>query len=315
MNLRHMEVFRAVMLTGGVVGAAEVLHVSQPAVSKLLGQIARQTGLTLFERIKGRLIPTPEAHLLHQEIETLWRGVDRVRDVTRSLAQPDTGMLRIAVSASLAPYLVPQAMALLHARYPRLKCRVEVLVAPIMVDALLDRSMDLAIGLLPNDHPNLIVVKRYQCMLACVMRSDHPLAGRKIVRPADLRGHRIITSPESSAYGRSLHRAYGKDAEELHLDVEVRSSTTACWFAQAGVGIAVVDRAAIAGQTFHGLAVRPFSSSERLDIHVIRNRYRPMSVVQRAFCEAFDKVWARTPGLGGRALSRPRARPEASRSP
>ena len=51
MNLRQMEVFRAVMLTGSIRGAAEVLHVSQPAVSKLLAHAARQSRLVLFERV------------------------------------------------------------------------------------------------------------------------------------------------------------------------------------------------------------------------------------------------------------------------
>jgi DNA-binding transcriptional LysR family regulator len=75
--------------------------------------------------------------------------------------------------------------------------------------------------------------------------------------------------------------------------VVVRSSTTACWFAQAGAGIAVVDRAAVAGRTFAGLVVRPFLSRERLEVQIVRNRYRPMSRVHEAFCEAFDNVWKR----------------------
>lgn len=291
MNLRHMEVFRAVMLTGSVNGAAELLHVSQPAVSKLLGHAARQAGLTLFERVKGRLVPTPEAQQLYAEIESLWRGVERVRDVSRALAHPETGTLRLGVSASLASHLAPRAVALLYEQFPLLKSRIEVLVSPIMVDALLDHSADLAIGLLPNAHPNLVTVRSYQCGLACAMHEDHPLAAKASVTPADLRGERVITSPASTPYGQSLLRAYGKAGPQLRLDIEVRSATTACWFAQAGAGVAVIDSAAVAGQSFTGLAVRPFKSSERLEVRIIRNRYRPMSVVQEAFCGAFERVW------------------------
>lgn len=291
MNLRHMEVFRAVMLTGSVNGAAELLHVSQPAVSKLLAHAARQAGLTLFERVKGRLVPTPEAQQLYEEVEHLWRGVERVRDVSRALAQPETGTLRLAVSASLAAWLAPRAVALLYERFPLLKSRIEVLVPSIMVDALLDHSADLAVGLLPNEHPNIVAVKSYPCGLACVMREDHALARRAAITASDLRGQRVITSPAGTPYGRSLQRAYGRSASQLRLDIEVRSATTACWFAQAGAGIAVVDRAAVAGPSLSGLAVRPFRSSERLEVRIIRNRYRPMSVLQKAFCSAFDRAW------------------------
>ena len=296
MNLRHMEVFRAVMLTGGVNGAAELLHISQPAISKLLARAARQSGMKLFERVKGRLVPTPEALALHQEIEKLWRALEHVREVSRGLAHPTTGSLRLAVSASLAPHLAPRAITLLQARFPRLESRIEVLVAPIMVDALLDRSADLAVGLLPNDHPNLVTVASYRCELACAMRADHPLASRPVIRPGDLRGHRVISSPTGTPYGESLRRAYGANADQLQLDIVVRSSTTACWFAQAGAGVAVVDRAAVAGNTFAGLVVRPYRSSERLDVRIIRDRYRPLSVVHQAFCEAFGHAWAEAMG-------------------
>ncbi len=291
MNLRHMEVFRAVMLTGSVNGAAQLLHVSQPAVSKLLANAARRSGLTLFERSKGRLVPTPEALQLYAEVERLWRGVERVRGVTRSLADPQTGTLRLAVTASLAAHLAPRAITLLYARYPRLKINVEVLIAPIMVEALLDESAHLAVGMQPSEHPNLVAVRRYSCGLACAMRADHPLAQQASVAAADLRGHRVIGSPAGTPYGQSLLRAYGRSVGAIAVDIEVRSATTACWFAQAGAGVAVVDRAAVAGQSFRDLVVRPFRSRETLEVQIIRNRHRPLSVMHKAFCEAFDDAW------------------------
>jgi DNA-binding transcriptional LysR family regulator len=291
MNLRQMEVFRAVMLTGGVGGAAQLLHVSQPAISKVLAQAQKQAGFALFERVKGRLLPTPEGQQLHQEIDALWRGVERVRDVSRSLAEPQTGTLRLAVSASLASFLVPRTVAQLCERFPRLKSRMEILIAPIMVDALLDSSVDLGVALQPNEHPNLEPVQAWRCAFACVMPEDHRLARLDTVRPADLRGERIITSDPNTPYGQALMRAYGREAARLNLDLSVRSSTSACWYAQAGAGVAVVDRTVTAGQSFRGLAVRPFQSRERLAVSILRNRYRPMSAVQRAFCEVFDGVW------------------------
>jgi DNA-binding transcriptional LysR family regulator len=291
MNLRQMEVFRAVMLTGGVGGAAELLHVSQPAISKMLAQAARQAEFPLFEKVKGRLVPTPEAQALYAEVDALWRGVERIRDVTRGLAQPRAGTLRLAVSASVAPYLVPRALALLCERFPDIQTHMEILISPIMVDALLDRTADLGIALQPNDHPNLVAVESYRCGFACVMRADHPLARKDELQPSDLRGHRVITSPANTPYGQALRRAYGRELPQLRLDLEVRSSTSACWQARAGGGIAVVDRAAVAGDTFRDLAVRGFRTRERLAVSLLRNRYRPMSALQQAFCSVFDTVW------------------------
>ena len=291
MNLRQMEVFRAVMYSGGVNSAAELLHVSPPAISKVLAQATKASGLVLFERVKGRLIPTPEAQALYKEIDTLWHGVEKVRDTSRELAEGAQTTLRLVCSASLAPYLVSRTVAKLYERFPRLHCRVQVVAPDVINQQLLDRVSHLGIALAPHDHPNLETVKGYQCGLACVMRSDHPLAKKKLIKPDDLAGERVISSPESTPFGQTLRRAFGAAGAKMHRDFECTSSTTACWFAQAGVGIAVVDQVAIAGGLLAGLEVRPFQSSEKLPVRIIRNRYQPMSVAERSFVEAFDGVW------------------------
>lgn len=291
MNLRQMEVFRAVMFAGGVNSAAELLHVSPPAISKVLAQATKASGLILFERVKGRLIPTPEAHKLYAEIDKLWHGVEKVRDTSRELAEGEHTTLRLVCSASLAPYLVSRTVAKLYERFPRLQCRVQVVAPDVINQQLLDRASHLGIVLAPHDNPNLVAVKSYQCGLACVMRSDHPLAKKKLIKPADLIGGRVISSPESTPFGQTLRRAFGAAGEKMHKDFECTSSTTACWFAQAGVGVAVVDQVAIAGGLLAGLEVRPFQSSEKLPVRIIRNRYRPMSVVEKAFLDVFNGVW------------------------
>ena len=291
MNLRQMEVFRAVMLSGGVNSAAQLLHVSPPAVSKVLAQASRASGLVLFERVRGRLIATPEAQQLYSEIDALWHGVEKVRDVTLQLSKPEQATLKLACTSSVAPFLVSRTMARLYQQYPRLQCRLQVVLPDIVNQALLERSFNLGIALAPHEHPNLETVKGYQCGLACVMRGDHPLAARKTIKPADLAGERIIAAPESAPFGQTVRRAFGSVISRMHLDFECASSTTACWFAQAGVGVAVVDRVSIAGGLLAGLEVRPFQSPETLPVRILRNRYRPMSVVERAFVAAFDDVW------------------------
>lgn len=291
MNLRQMEVFRAVMQSGGVNSAANLLHVSPPAISKVLAQAAKASGLVLFERVKGRLIPTPEADQLFEEIDKLWQGVEAVRDISRELRKPAHATLRLVCTASLAPYLVSRSLAQLYQTIPRLQCRVRVVAPDVLNQQLLHRESHLGIALGPHDHPNLETVKSYTCGLACVMRSDHPLAAKRLIRPNDLASERVISSPESTPFGQTLKRAFGTAGARMHKDLDCTSSTTACWFAQAGVGIAVVDQASIAGGLLAGLEVRPFQSSEKLEVRVIRNRYRPMSVAERSFVEAFGTVW------------------------
>ena len=71
LNLRQIESFRSVMLPGSVVGAARLMSVTQPAVSRAVGLLELRIGYKLFERRGRRLVPTPEGEALYREIEPL----------------------------------------------------------------------------------------------------------------------------------------------------------------------------------------------------------------------------------------------------
>ena len=83
MRLRHIEVFHAIMQVGTISGAAQVLHISQPAVTKVLQHAELQLGMPLFERVRGKLYPKPEAHRLFAETEKLNRDLQGIRPPRR----------------------------------------------------------------------------------------------------------------------------------------------------------------------------------------------------------------------------------------
>ena len=78
MNLRQLEAFRAVILGQTVTRAAEMLCISQPAATRLIASLEEDIGFSLFDRIKGRLQPTPEAMTLYQEVQRSLLGVERI---------------------------------------------------------------------------------------------------------------------------------------------------------------------------------------------------------------------------------------------
>lgn len=283
MNLRQIEAFRAVMTAGTVRGAAALLRVSEPSVSKLLSTAERRIGLRLFDRSKGRLVPTPEARALHREVDFLWRRVEHVRDTVRALNNPSAAGLSLSVSPSLAQ-LVPPVINTLYARIPGLNCRVTVVAPGELVTEVAEGAADLGVALAPPGHPGLIEVARYQCGLVCVMPAGHALARRRAVRKADLAGHRLITIERSSGI---LERAFA----DLNVSLELRSGPIACWFVQAGVGVALVDAATVASQSYAGIVARPFTPSPRIEVLVLRNAARPLSRTAEDFCRLFDRAW------------------------
>jgi len=300
-NLRQIEVFRAIMQTGSVKGAAELLHVSPPAVSKLLATAERRSGLRLFERAKGRLIATPEATQLYEQVDRMWAGVERIRVMTEELRNPTAGSLRLAISPSLGATVVPQAATQVSESTPHARLHVDLLIPHLLVQALVDGAADLGLSLSPQDHPSLQVLSRYPCGLVCVMPAGHALARKETVRASDLRDHRVISFPQALLYGVTPQDLYGRYAAQIQTGIEVRSGQTACWFSLAGGGVAIVDATAVAGAAFPGLVVRPYQCRARLELRLLRHRHRPLSKLAETFCATFDQTWNRL--LGGRSRS------------
>ena len=284
MNLRHMEIFRAVMHAGTVRGAAQMLNVSEPAVSKLLALAERRAGLRLFERVKGRIMPTPDARALYAEVEALWKGVERIRATTQSLAKRTASNLWVAGTASLGTHLVPLVAAELYRAIPQLNLKVDMVPPVDVIRELLDGTADIGVALAPPEHPKISVAARYSCALVCVMPGDHPLAKRSTVRRTDLQGERIIS------FARTLG-SLEQTLSGLKLDMAVRSGPLACWFAQAGVGVAIVDAPTVAGGRFAGLVARPLVPSAKVEVLVLHNVERPLSGAAKAFQQIFDDVW------------------------
>ncbi|MFM0007624.1 LysR substrate-binding domain-containing protein [Paraburkholderia dipogonis] len=291
MNLRHLEVFRHVMQTGTVKGAASVLQVSDAAASKLLATAERRMGLVLFERTRGRLVPTPEARRLYEDVEQLWHRVERIEALTKSLSHPTGGTLNLAISPSLGVTVVPQAATRLLALMPELTINVDLLIPHLLLQSLIEGVADVAVSLNPQQHPNLEIVERSRCGLVCVMPSNHPLAARKFVRASDLPGHAVVSFPQALDYGLSDELLFGKYGDAIVRRLNVRSGQTACWFSHAGAGLAIVDAAAVAGRAFADLAIRPYRCEGSLEIVLLRHRDRPLSLAAKQFCDVFPRIW------------------------
>ncbi len=109
-KLRHMEVFRAVMLTGSTSAAARMLFVSQPVVSRTLANIETSLGLPLFERKVGALLPTENARVIFREVDDLYSAAARIDGLVENLKGHRQERISFSSSPALGLRVVPKAI-------------------------------------------------------------------------------------------------------------------------------------------------------------------------------------------------------------
>lgn len=297
MNLRQIEVFRATMLTGSTADAARLLHVSQPGISRMIGHIELQLGLRLFERGKGRLKPTPEAHALYAEVEHVYRGVRRIDERAEALKSGGGLALRVLASPSTLLEIVPRAVASLSADYPDSMIYLESQLVRDMVRLLAIGEADVGISNLPIDHPLLVSEVVGSWSLSCVFQRGHRFEQETSVSISEIVKERLIAFSPDTPQGRLVAEHYPRTLDTGPRRIEVRSGQVACALAEAGAGVAVVDNLTARAWRKDQLSFRPIKRSPRTQVFRVRNPAFPGSVLEDGLVERIRQ--------GFRAMDRP----------
>jgi DNA-binding transcriptional LysR family regulator len=251
MNLRQIEAFRALMLHGSVTAAARALAVSQPAVTRLIRLLEDRAGLRLFAREKGRLVPTREARLLHEELGRVYEGVERVRGVVARLREHGGGEVRMLCALSVAHSLAMERLAGVPRDARDLRLVLDTAPFAPMMEALAARRADVGVAMAAAPVPDLASRVVATLEFALAVPRTHRLAAASAARAADLRGERLVTyRPGSPLFGILRGTPFGEVLDRGA--VEVGSSLLACAAVANGLGVAIAERGLILGPLFQG---------------------------------------------------------------
>ena len=286
MNLRQLEIFRAVMQTGTTRSAAEVLRISQPAVSNILRQFEAQLGFDLFHRTGGRLRPTREAHSLFEGSEGVFTSFDAVQSLSEDLRRGWAGTLTLAVSPSLGHTLIPPAMSEFLVERPRVRINMDTPSNERIVEMLAGGRADLALTITQIEHPAIRTSVLREGQIYCAMPLGHPLTPRKTIHAADLVGERLISFPRESALGMIMNGVFRDADQSQEPTIEVRFAFTALTLVKAGVGVALIDDFTLAYlERPDRLTLRPVETERTVPLVLSRLKSEPLSVLGSAFVE------------------------------
>lgn len=290
MNLRQIEVFRAIMTTGSVSDAARLLHVSVPAVSRVLSLTESRLQFPLFERVKGRLHPTAEARTLFHEVELVYRGVQRIGELTHELADRRQTILNLVSSPSIGQMIIPEAIADFRRGNPDIRINFHCLSHRNLTERLLNRQADLGISILPVDHPNLHTSPIARSRIVCICARRHPLARKKTVEAADLRGESLVSYPLDTPFGSRVERFFAERDEALKVAIEVSSPQNACAMVVAGGGVALVDEFSLHAWPAADFAVLPLGGDPHIVADLAHPRTEPLSQPAEVFLRSLRGV-------------------------
>ncbi|USU13846.1 LysR substrate-binding domain-containing protein [Sphingomonadaceae bacterium OTU29THOMA1] len=259
MNFRQLEIYRAVMLSGSASRASELLSITQPAVSRSIAELEQSVGFGLFDRVRGRLVPTPEGTLFFSDVTASFVGLDTLRAAAARIRDFGSGSIRVASLAALGSTLVPRAIATFNRQHPEIAMTLQVRFSSAVRDLVASGQFD--IGLAADEIDVSGVEHRaFQSSRAlCAIPPGHPLASKTHITPADLHDQPFVAlSPEDRARAR-LTKALDEVGARPRIIIETPYSTTVCALALSGVGLGIVNPGSIDGFPERGLVLRPFT--------------------------------------------------------
>ncbi|MFO1246134.1 MAG: LysR substrate-binding domain-containing protein [Ramlibacter sp.] len=294
MRLRHIEVFNAIMLTGSVSGAARLVNVTQPAVSRILQHAESQLGLALFQRTKGRLTPTPEALALYPHIERLFAQLDEVQRLAANLKAGKTAQaLRILTVLALSYEVLPRALKRFRATYPDVAVHVQSLHSAQVVSGLVLQEADVGLVLSPISHPALTQEPLADGRLVCV--APKGVLPVRLARAAqlslpDLAGFPVIALDARDPMGISLAQACREAGVGLRSDISVQTYHAALAFAHHGMGLALVDSFTAMSADRKLVNVLPLDPVLPVPLRALHPAGKPGSVPLRAFVRCVQQA-------------------------
>jgi DNA-binding transcriptional LysR family regulator len=272
MRLRHIEVLRAIMVTGSVSGAGDLLHVSQPVVSRTLGHAEQQAGYKFFDRVRGRLVPTAELLAIYPEVEQVFAAIEKLRYISSTVRRKGGAPLRIAVTPSLASSVLPRAIERMVAADPDAAFELATLHTSEVVTALRSGAVDLGICLSPPAVAGIAehVLSSGQMVLATpprwppLVRHNAPLS-----ELGYLADKQFICLHDGTPLGSVIGQRLQHARIGLQANIVVQTYGIARSLVSQGVGYALLDTfTAVAGGP-GGLKVYQLSPGLEFDVKLL----------------------------------------------
>ncbi len=288
MDVRQLKCFDAVLTTGAMTRAGELLGLAQPTVSITIAQLEREIGFVLFKRSKGKLEATPEAYAFHEAAMQALESIDRVSQVAREIHRLNAGEISILCYPGIAWRFMPELIEKLRIGREGIQVKLISRSSVALRQLILAQNYDVAViespVLQPSGNTRLF---RYNCL--CALPYRHALTTKSSISPADLDGLPFVTLFPDHATHHQIRKVFADDGAHLNVALECDFFASACNFVRAGGGFTIVDPITAAQIEDADIELRPFTPAIEYEIAMVRPKDRPSSRLADEFCERLDQ--------------------------
>ncbi|EPX85655.1 LysR family transcriptional regulator [Salipiger mucosus] len=287
LNLRQLEILRAVVQYRTTVGAAERLGMSQPSISNTIRHIESVLGFPLFERVSNRLTPTEEALILLEESEPLFLLRDAVNQRAADLRMGRIGRIRIASTAELSEAVLPRVIADYATEYPEIQISLETRPLDSVLQVVENGLADVAFIIAGYERQALEYEVMDELRAVCLCSADDPLAQLDQVTPRDLDARQIVGPQVANRIGLIIAESFSASGYDYRPSVETRFMNAAARIVRDGWGVTLVDELSAFTALRPGLVVRPYAPELRFSLSAATSRAKATSRQTRRFIDAF----------------------------
>ena len=226
---------------------AKALHTSQPGVSKAIIELEEELGIDIFARHGKRLrrVTEPGQQVL-QSVEIIMREVHNLKRIGEEFSAQDAGTLSIATTHTQARYVLPQPVATLRQRHPRVQVELHQGTPDQVARMLIDETAVIGLATESLDrHEELLTLPCYEWQHVVVVPSDHALAGSERVALEDLARHPLVTYHPSVAGRSRIDAAFARAGLRPTVALEALDSDVIKTYTQVGLGVGIVAEMAV----------------------------------------------------------------------
>ena len=246
MDLRQLEIIRAIADTGSFTAAGEKLHVSQSAISRQILLLEEELGEPVFHRIGRRIRITPAGESLlqlsHRVFRDLQETVSTISDKRESLS----GTMRLVGGMTVCLYVFPALLAEVRRVHPHLDMKVTVGSAERSIAMLRSGAGDLGMITLPVEATDLVSVPVLEEELLLITYPAHPLAKKKSITPADLDKQDFVLFETGSITRRLVESFFAREGVEAEIIMETENVEIIKAMVRNGLGISIIPSQAAA---------------------------------------------------------------------